>query len=138
MAKQKRPPSSERTRDRSHLAPSIRKAHREVLAGFAASVGHGVVMVIAALWLVVNDPGASLLLGLVIAGAIVIPLLGRMAYQGNPFAGFLLLVVVAAPMIGVLLAEWPPVLPFAGLVFFPFYWQAARGATNLRGRRRSR
>ncbi|TVP78832.1 MAG: hypothetical protein EA352_01405 [Gemmatimonadales bacterium] len=130
--------SRERTRDRSKLAPSIRKAHREVLAGFAASVVHGVVLVVAALWLVVNDPGATVLLGLVIAGAILIPLLGRMAYHGNPFAGFLLLVVVVAPMIGVLLADWPPILPFAGLVFLPFYWQTARGATNLRGRRRSR
>ena len=138
-----------RPTDRSRLAPSIQRAHRRVLLALIASGVHSAILVgIAAhLWfgstaaglgLGAAEFGPRVLAAVALAGAVVVPLLGRASYRGNSFAALLLLLTSIVPPVVALLAGRDPLLTLFGLLAAPFYWLGARGAIGLRGRRGSK
>ncbi len=125
-------------RDRSRLAPSIQRAHRRVRHALIASGVHAALLLGTGLVVLSGDPPAWAPGIVALAGAIVVPLLGRAAYYGNSFAGLLLLLTVIVPLATPFIFGWSALVPIAGLLFAPFYHLGAKGAIGLRGRRRSK
>ncbi len=103
-----------------------------------ASIVHALVLaVLAVRWATADDPRWGLI-ALAVAGALLVPVLGRATYRGDTLSSHLLLATVVVPPILGYFRGWDMTLPLLGLLLAVVYFLGVKGALGLRGRRGTR
>jgi len=118
-------------------APSVQRAHVRVQWAWFASLPHALLLAAFAIHQLTRDPPVWGLGLLCLAGAAVVPVLGRATYRGYTLSAHLLLATVVVPPVVAFFTDRSLVLPLLGLPLMVVYFMGVKGVLGLRGRRRS-